>query len=101
MPVLFNTAFQYHVARFLRPEVEANYPYWPNGKHEGLNQLFLTPGLALGRLPVSGWVGLTLVVGTNFRMRLADFLPGLVILPHQVIHLLYLGRYPMRSARFS
>lgn len=64
-PVLFNTALQYRVARFLWPEVEANYTYWPNGKHEGLNQLLITPGLLLGRIPVYHRVGVTLGVGVQ------------------------------------
>jgi hypothetical protein len=67
-PVLFNTAFQYHVDKFFWPELEANYTYWPNGKHEGLNQLFLTPGLILGRFPIYHRVGLSLGVGCQIAV---------------------------------
>jgi hypothetical protein len=38
-PFLLNEVFQYHVVKFLWPEVEANYSYYPNGKNEGLSQL--------------------------------------------------------------
>jgi hypothetical protein len=62
-PVLFNTTLQYHVMKYFWPEVEANYTYWPNGEHEGLNQLFLTPGLLVGRIPIAGRLGLTIGVG--------------------------------------
>jgi hypothetical protein len=62
-PLLFNTAFQYRLYKYFWPEVEANYTYWPNGKHEGLNQLFITPGLIIGRLPIAGRVALTFGAG--------------------------------------
>src|SRR5204863_8370015 len=41
------TAAQYHLGGLLWPEVEVNYTYWPNGRREGLNQVFITPGLAM------------------------------------------------------
>ena len=62
-PILFNTALQYHVAKFFWPEVEANYTYWPNGEHKYRNQLFITPGFVLGRFPIWKRVGVTLAVG--------------------------------------
>jgi len=46
-PVVLNTTAQYHLASVLWPELEVNYTYWPNGRHEGLNQVFITPGMAL------------------------------------------------------
>jgi hypothetical protein len=62
-PVLFNAAFQYRLLKYFTPEVETNYTFWPNGQHEGLNQLFLTPGLVIGRIPIAGRVGLTIGAG--------------------------------------
>ena len=53
-PVLSNTAIQYHVMKYFWPEVEANYTSWPNGEHDGLNQLFLTPAWSLGGFPSPG-----------------------------------------------
>jgi hypothetical protein len=67
-PVLSNTAFQYRLLKYLWPEVEANYTYWPDGKHEGLNQLFITPGLLIGRLPIAGRVGLTFGAGCQIAV---------------------------------
>jgi hypothetical protein len=69
-PVLWNTAFQYRIAKYFWPEVEANYTYWPNGEHEGLNQLFITPGLVLGRFPIYGRVGVT--VGAGVQVAVTD-----------------------------
>jgi hypothetical protein len=63
MPVASNTAFQYRLFRFFWPEFEVNYTWWPNGEHEGLNQVFLTPGLIIGRIPVHDRVGLTFGAG--------------------------------------
>lgn len=62
-PIAFNTALQYPIAKYFWPELEANYTHWPNGKHEDLNQLFLTPGIVVGRIPIHDRVGLTLGVG--------------------------------------
>jgi hypothetical protein len=62
-PLLVNTAFQYHVLRLLWPQLELNYTAWPNGEHGGRSQLFLTPGIVLGRLPIHERLGLTLGVG--------------------------------------
>ena len=83
-PVLFNIAFQYHVGPFFWPEVEANYTYWPNGKHEGLNQLFITPGLLLGRFPIWGRVGLTLGAGCQVAVTDSPLMHGNIIFSARV-----------------
>jgi hypothetical protein len=51
-PVLVNVAFQYHIFEYLWPELEVNYEYWPNGEHEGLSQVLLTPGIIFGRFKI-------------------------------------------------
>jgi hypothetical protein len=61
-----NTAFQYHIDKFFWPEIELNYNWWASGLHEGLNQLLITPGLVIGRIPIAGRVGLTIGVGCQF-----------------------------------
>jgi hypothetical protein len=43
--------------------VEVNYTEWPNGEHEGLNQVLITPGLVIGRIPIEGRLGLTIGMG--------------------------------------
>jgi hypothetical protein len=63
---VWNTAFQYRVAKFFSPEIEANYTWWPSGVHEGLNQLMITPGLVIGRVPIAGRVGVTVGLGWQF-----------------------------------
>ncbi len=62
-PLLINTAFQYHVLKLLWPQVELNYTAWPNGEHGGRSQLFVTPGIVVGRIPLYERLGLTVGVG--------------------------------------
>jgi hypothetical protein len=51
-PILWDTAFQYHFMQYFWPELEVSYEYWPNGEHEGLNQVLLTPGIIFGRFKI-------------------------------------------------
>ena len=65
-----NTAWQYRVAKYYWPEVEVNYTHWPNGKHDGLDQVFLTTGLVIGRIPLKGRLGLT--VGLGYQVAVTE-----------------------------
>lgn len=62
-PIASNTALQYRINKIIWPEVELNYTYWPNGEHGILNQLFVTPGVVVGRIPIWNRVGLTIGAG--------------------------------------
>ncbi|HKR32068.1 MAG TPA: hypothetical protein VJT08_16420 [Terriglobales bacterium] len=61
--VTWNTAFQYHVRRFLWPELEVNSTFNEGGTNDGKKQIFLTPGLVVGRIPLHNRLGLTLGAG--------------------------------------
>lgn len=61
--VVTNVALQYHLGRFFWPEIEANATYWADGPRGGKTQVFLTPGLILGRLPLVGRSKLIIGVG--------------------------------------
>ena len=68
----WNNAFQYHLFRILWPEVELNATWFEDGRNGGKRQLFVTPGVVIGRLPLTGRVALTLGAGvqiaaTEFR----------------------------------
>jgi hypothetical protein len=67
-PVAWNTTFQYHLFDYLWPEVELNYTWFPNGEHEGLNQLFVTPGLVLGKFKIHDRIGFTIGAGTQIAV---------------------------------
>ncbi len=62
-PLAWNTAVQYHVRKIFWPEIETNSTFWPNGIRQGKKQLFLTPGLVIGKIHLGGRVGLTLGAG--------------------------------------
>lgn len=70
MPVAWNTAFQYRIFRFFWPEFEVNYTWWPNGQREGQTQVYLTPGLVIGRIPIHDRVGLT--VGAGYQVAVTN-----------------------------
>lgn len=63
MPLVYNTAFQYRVFKYFWPEFEVNYTWFPNGERTGQSQVFLTPGLVIGRIPIHRRLGLTLGAG--------------------------------------
>lgn len=71
MPLAWNTAFQYHLYHYFWPEVETNYTWFPDGEHAGKNQLYITPGLILGRFPLF-W-RLRAVVGAGFQVAVTKY----------------------------
>jgi len=64
-PVTHNIAFQYQVIKHLWPELEVNSTLWPNGSKDGKKQVFLTPGIVVGRFRVRGRLGLTVGLGVQ------------------------------------
>lgn len=69
--VAYNTAFQYRILRKLWPEVEANATFWPNGSLDGDKQVFLSPGLVVGRFHL--WHRLGLSVGAGEQIAVTHF----------------------------
>lgn len=67
-PVLYNTAFQYHVWRKLWPEAEINATFWPNGTLDGDKQVFLSPGLVAGRFHLWNRVGMSIGAGEQIAL---------------------------------
>lgn len=62
MPVAYNTAFQYRILNFFWPELEVNC-IWPNGQRGRNDQVFLTPGVVAGTVPIHDRIGLSLGIG--------------------------------------
>jgi hypothetical protein len=58
-----NVALQYHVLNVLWPELEVSWTYYANGQRGGLNQIYLTPGLLVGRLALTEALKCTFGVG--------------------------------------
>jgi len=55
----WNNTFQYHVFKKFWPEVELNSSFFQQGKNDGKKQVFVTPGMVIGRIHLWGRVGLT------------------------------------------
>ncbi len=71
-----NIALQYHVLPVFWPELEANWTYYANGRRGGLNQVFLTPGLVVGRFVLPD--GLKASVGVGYQFAVT---PGYIANP--------------------
>jgi hypothetical protein len=69
-PLAWNTAFQYRICKYSWPEFETNYTWFAKGTRTGQSQLFLTPGLVLGRFPVHERVGVT--IGAGYQVAVTD-----------------------------
>jgi hypothetical protein len=61
--VVGNVAFQYRVFRVLWPQVEFSWNYYADGPRGGLSQLYVTPGLVVGRLALGRRLNATFGVG--------------------------------------
>lgn len=70
-PVLYNTAFQYRVVRRLWPELEVNTTFFPNGSKAGDKQVFLSPGLMVGKFHL--WRRLGFAVGGGIQIAATHF----------------------------
>ncbi|HEU5451339.1 MAG TPA: hypothetical protein VFU76_05110 [Terriglobales bacterium] len=64
-PVSWNNAFQYRVLKKLWPEVEINSTFFHDGPNSGRKQVFITPGLVIGKIPLHNRLGLTLGAGVQ------------------------------------
>jgi hypothetical protein len=69
--LLWNTALQYHVGRYIWPEVEFNHTTWFGGVNDTKKQTFITPGLVIGKIPLHNRIGLTL--GAGFQIAATEF----------------------------
>jgi hypothetical protein len=63
-----NITFQYHLAEILWPELEFNDTYWSGGLRDGKNQVFMTPGVVLGRFHLGGRAKLIMGAGYQFAL---------------------------------
>lgn len=70
-PIIANNAFQYRVFRKFWPEMEVNSTWWSDGTKAGKKQVFLTPGIVYGKLPIHNRIGLTL--GAGFQIAATRF----------------------------
>ena len=67
----WNNTFQYHVFKKLWPEVELNSTFFQQGPNDGKKQMFVTPGMVIGRIPL--WRRLGLTFGGGFQIAATHF----------------------------
>ena len=70
-PVSYNTAFQYRVVNRLWPELEVNATFFPNGTKAGNEQVFLSPGLMVGKFHL--WRRLGFAAGGGIQIAATHF----------------------------
>ena len=70
-PLAHNVAFQYRVFRMFWPEVEVNSTLWTNGSLAGDKQVFLSPGLIVGKIHL--WKRLGMTVGGGVQIPATHF----------------------------
>lgn len=71
-----NLVLQYHLLKFLWPEIEFNATTWSGGARKGLNQLYATFGAVVGNVPLAE--NYSLGVGLGYQTALS---PRLVTAP--------------------
>jgi opacity protein-like surface antigen len=78
-PLAHNIAFQYRVLRIVWPEIEVNSTFWANGAQSGHKQVFLSPGMVVGKLHLWKRLGMTIGGGaqipvTHYHLQDHNFL---------------------------
>jgi hypothetical protein len=68
---VWNDAFQYRIFRKFWPEVKVDYTFFQDGKNDGKTQVYMTPGLVIGRLHL--WKRLDFTVGEGFQIATTHF----------------------------
>lgn len=69
-----NLALQYRVLTHFWPELEANWTWYATGPRAGLNQLYMTVGIVIGRFQITRALKLTLGGGYQFALT-PDYRP--------------------------
>jgi hypothetical protein len=67
-PVLANLVAQYQLWDYVWPEFELNFTWWPDGLRQGNTQLFLTPGVIFGPLPLKDRFKFAVGAGYQFAV---------------------------------
>ncbi len=74
--VAWNTTLQYHLGKYLWPEIGANTTYFIGGKNDGRSQNFVTPGITTSRVkfhPKDERRRLGLAVGAGMQIATSGF----------------------------
>lgn len=77
--IVTNVAFQYHLGTYFWPEFEINHTHWADGARSGKDQVFLTPGLILGRFKVCD--NSNLIIGAGYQFAVTPKTTSPVLTP--------------------
>lgn len=72
----WNTVAQYHIKKYLFPEIELNSTSYLGGTRDGKTQMFLSPGILFGRFPLKPEdpkSRLGIVAGVAFQTAVTSF----------------------------
>jgi hypothetical protein len=69
--IVFNTAVNYKIKGKIWPMLEQNSIFWSGGTLDGKKEVFLTPGLVLGSLPLAERLHLT--IGGGVQIAVTQF----------------------------
>ena len=74
--ILWNTVAQYHVGKYLFPELELNSTSYVGGTRDGKTQMFLSPGILFGKFalrPEGAKSRMGMVAGVAFQTAVTSF----------------------------
>jgi len=69
--IVFNTALQYKIKGKIWPMLEQNSTFWSGGTLDGKKEVFLTPGLVLGKFPLAE--RLNFMIGGGLQIAATQF----------------------------
>jgi hypothetical protein len=69
--IVFNTAVDYKIKGWIWPMLEQNSVFWSGGTLDGKKQVFVTPGLVLGSIPIAE--RLRFAVGAGVQIAVTEF----------------------------
>jgi hypothetical protein len=76
--VVSNLSFQYHLLHYLWPQMEVSWTRFVDGPKDGNDEVFLVPGLVLGRFSLSDRFRFTVGAGYEFAVE-PHFQPSLLL----------------------
>lgn len=74
--IALNTTAQYHMGKYLWPEIETNATYFLGGKNDGKSQNFITPGITTSRFkfrPGDERSRLGIAIGAGMQIATSQF----------------------------
>jgi hypothetical protein len=78
LAIVSNTTLQYHLGKYLWPEIEANLTHWTDGPRADKTQVFVTPGLILGRFQLTR--ATKFIIGAGYQIAVTPKMTTIPVL---------------------